>query len=119
MGGGWAWFVQFAVNLALTFAQCNQPTDRFRIPIHTLEIAISAVAIAVALAAEGVALWMFRRTAWLDHVSEQERRGKGVKPPVGRLQFLAMIGMTVNFLALVIMVMTGIGAPLLPVCQQS
>jgi hypothetical protein len=30
-----------------------------------------------------------------------------------------MVGLTVNFLALAIIVMTGIGAPLLPICQQS
>jgi hypothetical protein len=38
---------------------------------------------------------------------------------VGRINFLATTGLLVNTLALAIMLMTAIGAPLLRVCQQS
>jgi hypothetical protein len=48
-----------------------------------------------------------------------ERRGDGSPPPVGRVQFLSMVGLTVNVLALAIIVLDGVGAPLLTVCQQS
>lgn len=119
LGGAIAWGVQFVANLAFTFAQCNAPPGRWQLPVHGWGIALSAVAVGIGLAAMGVSLWLFRRTFHLDHIAEAERRGKGSAPPTGRINFLATVGLTVNFLALAIIVMTGIGAPLLSVCQQS
>jgi hypothetical protein len=119
LGGAGAWAVQFVINLAFTFAQCNAPAGRWRLPVHGWEIAVSAVAITIAAAAEAVSLRLYRQTFRLDHVAEGERRGMGGGPPTGRVNFLATVGLTVNFLALTIMIMTAIGAPLLPVCQQS
>ncbi len=119
LGGGTAWAVQFVVNLAFTFAQCDAPAPRWSLPVHGWEIAISAVAIAVTLAAEGAALRVFRGTYKVEDAAAQERAGKGVSPPLGRISFLSMIALTVNFLALMIIVLTAVGAPLLPVCQQS
>ncbi len=120
IGGAAAWGVQFLANLAFTFAQCNAPGNRWQLPVHGWEIALSAVAIAVDLVAMAVCVRLFVQTYQFDHhVAEAERRGDGFIPPVGRVNFLSMVGITVNFLALAIMVMTAIGAPLLPVCQQS
>jgi hypothetical protein len=119
LGGAGAWAVQFVVNLEFSWAQCNAPAGRWQVPVHGWEIALSAVAALVALMAAGVSLRLYLRTYRLDHVSVAERRGEGTAPPTGRINFLATVGLTVNFLALAIIVMTGIGAPLLPVCQQS
>lgn len=119
LGGAGAWAVQFVVNLAFTFAQCDAPSGRWQLPVHGFEIGLSAAAVAVGIAATGVSLRLYRRTFRIDHIAEAERQGKGSPPPTGRINFLAMVGLTVNFLALAIIVMTGIGAPLLPVCQQS
>jgi hypothetical protein len=119
LGGAGAWVVQFVANLAFTFAQCNAPSGRWQLPVHGWEIALSAAAIAIGLAALAVSLRLYLRTFHLDHIAEAERRGEGSAPPTGRINFLATVGLTVNFLALAIMVMTAIGAPLLPVCQQS
>ncbi len=119
LGGAGAWTVQFLANLAFTFAQCDAPAGRWQLPVHGWVIVLSAVAVAVALAAEAACGWLFVRTSRLDHVVEAERHGEGSAPPSGRIAFLAIVGLTVNFLSLAIIVMTGIGAPLLPVCQQS
>jgi hypothetical protein len=119
LGGVIAWAAQFVANLFLTFAQCNAPPGRWLLPIHDWEIGLSIGGVLVGLAALGVSLWLYRRTFHLDHVAEAERRGLGTAPPTGRLSFMAMIGLTVNLLALSIMIMTGVGAPLLHVCQQS
>jgi hypothetical protein len=119
LGGPVAWAVQFVANLGFTFAQCNSPPGRWELPVHGWQIALSAVAVAIGLAAMGVCLWLYRATFRLDHVAAAERHGEGTAPPTGRINFLATVGLTVNFLALAIIVMTGIGAPLLPVCQQS
>lgn len=119
LGGPLAWAVQFVINLAFSFAQCNAPPGRRQLPVHGWEIAVSAVAVAVGLAATAASLRMYLDTFRIDHVAEAERRGEGSGPPTGRINFLATVGLTVNFLSLVIIVMTAIGAPLLPVCQQS
>lgn len=119
LGGATAWAVQFVVNLAFTFAQCNAPPGRWQLPVHGWQIGVSVVAICVGLASEAVSLWLYLRTFRIDHVAEAERAGKGTAPPTGRINFLAMVGLTVNLLSLSIVVMTAIGAPLLPVCQQS
>jgi hypothetical protein len=119
LGGPLAWAVQFVVNLAFTFAQCNAPPGRWSLPVHGWQIALSAVAVVIGLSAMGVCVRLYRSTAQLDHVAQAERHGEGSAPPTGRINFLATVGLTVNFLALSIIVMTGIGAPLLPVCQQS
>lgn len=119
LGGALAWAIQFVANLAFTFAQCNSPAGRWRLPLHGWEIVLSAAAVGVGLTAMGISGWLFRRTSHVDHIAEAERRGEGSAPPSGRINFLATVGLTVNFLALAIIVMTGIGAPLLSVCQQS
>jgi hypothetical protein len=119
LGGASAWAVQFVANLFLSFAECNAPAGRWHVPVHGLQIGLSVAAILIGLAAEAVSLWLYMRTVRVDHVAEAERHGEGSAPPTGRINFLATVGLTVNFLALAIIVMTAIAAPLLPVCQQS
>jgi putative flippase GtrA len=119
LGGATAWTVQFLANLFFTFAQCDPPTARWALPVHGWEIGLSVAAVIVGLASLGVSLWIYLRTYQIEDVAAQERRGEGVTPPLGRVNFLSMIGMTVNSLTLVIIIMTGIGAPLLPICQQA
>jgi hypothetical protein len=119
LGGSIAWAVQFVVNLYFTWAQCNAPAGRWQLPVHGLQIGVSAAAVVVTLLSLAASLWLYLYTFQFKHVPQAERRGEGTAPPTGRISFLAMVGLTVNFLALAIIVMTGIGAPLLPVCQQS
>jgi hypothetical protein len=119
LGGALAWVIQFAVNLMLTWARCNSPAGRSHVPLHMLEIIISAVAVAIGVAAMALSLWLYMYTYQFKHVAVAERRGEGTPAPTGRINFLAVVGLTVNFLALAIMILTGIGAPLLSVCRQS
>lgn len=119
LGGGIAWACEFVANLALTWAQCNQPIQRWSLGVHGWEIGLSAAAVAVGLAATAVSVWLFLRTYRHEDAAELERRGMGVHPPLGRLSFLSMIGICVNVLSVTIIIMTAVGAPLLPVCQQS
>ncbi len=121
LGGAGAWAVQFVANLAFTTAQCDARSGaaRWQLPVHGWQIALSAGAIAVGLAAEITCGAMFLRTYKNDEISAPERRGDGSPPPAGRINSLSMMGLLVNFLTLTIIVMTAIGAPLLPVCQQS
>ena len=110
LGGFTAWAVQFVANLAFTFAQCNQPIMRWHLPIHDWEIGLGSAGIAIGLAAEAAAMWTFLQTRGVDDAAA---------PPPGRLRFLAVVGLTVNFMALAIMTLTTIGIPLQQVCRQS
>lgn len=113
-----AWAGVHVVGYAIGLARCDSPDARFQLPLHALQIAASAVGVAIAILAELAAFTIWNRT---------REGGKGVGregigengAPTGRVHFLATIGLTVNPLALAIMVMTGIGAPLLPLCHQS
>jgi hypothetical protein len=87
--------------------------------VHGWQIGLSAAAVVIVLASMGACASVFRRTFRIDDVFGQERRGDGSVPPLGRIHFLAIVGFVVNLLVLAIVVMTGIGAPLLTVCQQS
>ncbi|HEY6526741.1 MAG TPA: hypothetical protein VIY10_23340 [Solirubrobacteraceae bacterium] len=119
LGGAVAWATQFVAGLALTFAQCNAPPGRWQLPVQTWQSALSIAGVLVGLAAVTVCVRLYRRTRDGDGVAEIERRGEGSPPPVGRVNFLATTGLLVNALALAIMIMTAIGAPLLRLCQQS
>ena len=67
----------------------------------------------------GAALWIFRNTFRIADVFGEERRGDGSEPPLGRIHFMSIVGLVVNFLSLTIIVMDAIGAPLLSTCHQS
>jgi hypothetical protein len=116
-GGACAWATQFVIGLAFGFAECNQ-TGR-GLPVHAWQAAVAAAAAVITLASIGAGLWLFRNTYRIGDVFGEERRGDGAPPPIGRIHFLALVGLTVNLLVLAIIVMDGIGAPLLPLCQQS
>lgn len=118
LGGGLAWVVQFVAGLAFTFAQCNQLGQRTMLPVRAWQAALAAAGAVVGLAAIAVATRLYRASA-VGEIPGEVRHGDDAPPPVGRIQFLAVIGLVVNFLAVAIMVMTAIGAPLLRACQQS
>lgn len=118
LGGPLAWSVQFTVNLWFTFAQCS-PTGRWQLPVRGWQIALSVAALAVGAAALAVCVMLYRRTSRIEEMAETVRRGFGGRPPMARIHFLSVVGLTVNPLSLIIVVMTGIGAPLLTVCVQS
>lgn len=118
-GGPVAWAVQMVTGLAFGWAQCNAPPGRWRLPVGTWQGAVAAGAFLVGLTAMAVSGWLFKRTYRVGDVFAQERRGDGSPPPVGRIHFLALVGLTVNLLALAIIVMDGVGAPTFALCQQS
>lgn len=116
-GGACAWAVQFVIGLAFGFAECNQVGRG--LPIHTWQAVVAGVAAIVNLTSIATCIWLLRNTYHVGDVAGQERRGDGAPPPVGRIHFLAVCGLTVNVLALAIIIMDGIGAPLQSLCQQA
>ncbi|MGH2914641.1 MAG: hypothetical protein ACRDMX_06615 [Solirubrobacteraceae bacterium] len=125
LGGGIAWLVQFCTLIFFDWAQCLGTTHmsfpaRWDLPMQAWEIGLSVAAIAVGLAATVQSIRIFRLAFRVGgDIDGQERRGDGSPPPLGRVHFLAIIALTVNFLSIVIVIMTGVGAPLLRVCHQA
>jgi hypothetical protein len=108
LGGPLAWAAVHVAGYAVGLAQCDQPTARWSVPVHALDVAFAAAGIVVGLLAEAVALWIFLAT-----------REEGSVPPTGRVHFLSAIALTVNPLAIAIMLEIGVGTPFLHVCRQS
>jgi heme/copper-type cytochrome/quinol oxidase subunit 2 len=108
LGGPMAWAGVHVAGYAFGLAQCDDPASRWQLPVHAWDVAFAAAGVTIAVVAEAVCVWIFRRTRTEDN-----------DPPVARLHFLSVIGLTVNPLALAIMVMTGIGTSFLSLCHQS
>ncbi len=118
LGGSVAWAVQFVTNLFLTFYDCGAEA-RASVTLHPIQTAIGIAAIIVGLASTAVAVWLFRDTRQEREMSLKVIRGFGGDPPLARVHFLAIVGLTVNFLSIAIIVLTTIGSPELLNCQQS
>jgi hypothetical protein len=119
LGGAMAWGTQFLAGLGFTFAQCNAPPGRWELPVQTWQFWLAVAGVVVGLASVAVCVRLYRQTRDVDDAAATERAGEGTPPPVGRINFLATTGLLVNTLALAIMIMTAVGAPLLRLCQQS
>jgi hypothetical protein len=108
-GAPLAWTLQLVLGYGLTEAACGAAGSRWGIATDTWEIVLTAAAGAVAVAAEGAALLLFRATRDLDERSP---------PPAGRIHFIAAGSMVVGVLFLTLILIGGIGAVSLPGCRQ-
>jgi multisubunit Na+/H+ antiporter MnhB subunit len=118
-GGAFAWAAVHVAGYESSLDRCIPTGTGSVVSLSAWQIAIAAGGAVIAVAAIAVSVWMFLHTFRIDDVAGKERRGDGSPPPVGRIQFLSMVGLTVNILALAIIVLDGVGAPLLTACQQS
>jgi len=107
LGAPAAWATQHVTGFALTQADCNV-AYRGEVAVDGLTIVITAVAAAIAAAAELTAIAVYRRT-----------RDGGSEPPASRIHFMSIIGMTIGPLFLAIILMSGIGVVVLENCRQS
>jgi hypothetical protein len=103
-----AWAAQHLAGFGVSQATCDAAGPTWHIDARALWIAITAVAALVALASEAASIVAYRRT-----------RDAGELPPASRVHFLSVIGMTIGPLFLTIILMSGLGAALLPRCLQS
>jgi hypothetical protein len=106
LGGAVATAAQFVIGMQLGLARCEPPATRFRLPIHAWSVGLAAGAAIVVLVAQLAAVAMFRATRNAD--------GRGE-----RIHFLAVVALTVNPLLFALVVMDGVGVPVLAICQQS
>jgi hypothetical protein len=108
-GAPTAWAVQHVTGFSLTEARCREATTagRWSLDMDAWTIAVTAAAAVVALASIAAAIVTFRAT-----------RGSET-PPRARVHFLAVIGITIGPLFLAMILMSGLGAVVLPQCVQS
>jgi hypothetical protein len=118
-GGAVAWALQFVAGLAFSFAQCQPPPGRWQLPVRDWQVGLAIGGLVLGLAATAVGVRIFLRTFRVGDLFGSERRGDGSQPPLGRIHFLVICGLVVNFLVLTIVVLDGVGAALLRSCQQS
>jgi len=107
LGGATAWATQFVLAMQLGLARCEPPAMRFAIPIEAWSIGLAAGAALFVVGAELVAIAIFRVTRSAEGRTEE------------RIHFLAIVALTINPLLLALVVMDGVGVPVLTICQQS
>ena len=110
VGAPFAWGVEFAVGYWMTQTGCSVPGREWSLDQDVWGVVLTVVAFGVAVAAGLTAVAMFRGT----RQAEEDDA-----PPVGRVRFLAAVGMTVTALFVFVIVMTGLGIVILPDCRQS
>lgn len=119
-GGAVAFALQFVAGLAFSFAQCvNGTATKWHLPVRDLQVGIAVAGFLVGLASTAVAAMIFRRTYRVGDIFGEERRGDGSAPPLGRIHFLAICGLTVNALVLCIMAMDAVAMGLHGLCMQT
>jgi len=118
-GGALGWALQFVAGLAFSFAQCQQTAGRWHLPVRAWQVGLAAGGLVLGLASTAVAVRMFLRTFRIGDLFGSERRGDGSPPPLGRIHFLVICGLAINFLVMTIVVLDGVGTALNGLCQQS
>lgn len=114
LGAPGAWVVQHLVGYGVTEVACNPAGSQWEVAVDGVTIAATATAAAVALLAGLTAV-----KVWRDTRPTEGQGGAEEPPPRGRTHFLATVGMVITPLFLFIIVMSGLGALILPHCQQS
>jgi hypothetical protein len=117
-GGALAFALQFVAGLAFSFAQCNNGS-RWHVPVSDWQVGLASGGFVIGLASTAAAASIFRRTYRIGDIFGEERRGDGSAPPLGRIHFLAICGLTINVLVLTIMVLDAVGTGLHGMCSQT
>jgi cytochrome c biogenesis factor len=99
LGAALVWAAQHVSGFGVTVARCGAASSVFSIDQRTWEITLMAIALSLALLAEGAALSVLRATREVDY----EAPG-----PEGRRHFFALAAALGNLLFLVIIVLSGV-----------
>lgn len=110
LAGGLLWFAEFLAGIGVTTAACNPAGARWGIPLHAVEIGLTAFALAAVCAAGAAAFTVFRATR---ETAEDD------PPPEGRLHFFATAALAGNAVFFVIIVLTGVGSLVDRACHQA
>lgn len=109
-GAPLAWLLQFTVSYWLAEARCSVSGQSAEYSIDPWVIATGAICFAIGALALAAAVAIWRATADVEHDDS---------PPLGRVHFLATIGIAIAPLFLAIIAMNSVGVGVLEACQQS
>ena len=109
-GGPLAWTAQQIVGWGLSEAHCAAGGVRWGIPARAWEIAATAAAFGVCVAAATAAVSVFLAT---------RNDEPDADPPLGRLHMIATASLAVEAVFLCMILLTGISAGVLMGCRQS
>lgn len=104
------WVGQFVFGMGSVLSSCRRAGGTWGIPVDTWTVIAMVIAGVIALLAEVAAFSVVRATREV----EQDDA-----PPPGRVHFLAIVALTTTPLFFFIIVLSGIGATVLPDCRQS
>ncbi len=104
LGAPAAWVLHLVLGYGLQEADCSAGASHWGLSSHPLEIAVTAVAAAIGLAAACAAGWSWRQV------------DRGSADPKGRVGFMAFGGIIVSLLFLAIIGVGGVGAVYLHPC---
>jgi hypothetical protein len=110
LAGGIVWFTEFMVGLGAAEASCNPGSGRWGLPHDAIELALMLFGILVVGSAFAASTVVFLRTR---DIEEED------PPPQGRIHFFATAAMFGNVAFLVIILLTGIGTIVNPLCHQA
>lgn len=112
LGAPAAWSIQFLVGYGISEAACGEASAGGALDPVTAVATGTAAVIALLAGAAAIVAWRETRAA-------EGQGGAEDPPPRGRVHFLATVGIVITPLFLAIILMSGIGAILLPECRQS
>ena len=109
LGAPFAWTGLHVVGFGASTAACNDFGARHAVDPNAWALALTFAAglVAVGALAAAVVMWVATQT------------DEYAAPPVGRMHFLATIGLILGPLFLFMILMAGLGATVLPQCVQS
>lgn len=109
LGAPLAWAGMHVVGYGVADAACSPAGSGWGLEPNTWATALTIACGTVALAAIVATVRVWRAT----------RTSEDAPPPVGRMHFLATIGLVVAPLFLLLILLAGLGATVLPRCVQS
>jgi heme/copper-type cytochrome/quinol oxidase subunit 2 len=104
-----AWVASHVVGWNVSEARCDVTGQQWGIAIHTWEIVLLTLAVALALVGLISSWLVYRQVKDVDYDAD---------PPAGRLQLLSISGLVVSFLLLVAIILTHTAALNLTPCMS-
>jgi hypothetical protein len=110
LAGPLAFLCEHVVGVGATFADCSPAGSGWAVPMHSIQIGVTAAAAVVIVLAEVAAVLAFRATQGVDKEGE---------PPLGRIRFLSTAALAIGPLFLALVLLGGVGAAVHANCHQS
>ncbi len=110
LAGPLAFLCEHVVGVGTTFADCSPAGSGWAVPMHGIQVGMTAAAAVVIVLAEAAALVAFRATRDVDKEGE---------PPLGRIRFLSTAALGIGPIFLTLVLLGGVGAAVHPACHQS